>query len=202
MEHFLLSAGYGALVLLAFVEACCIPIPSEITFGYAGVLVAEHHLELGLVIVLGTLAELAGSYVAYTIGRQGGRPLVERAGRFALVTAKDLDRAERWLSGRGEFAVALGRALPVVRAFVSLVAGIARMPRLRFLVFSLIGTLVYVTVLTVIGDAVGKTWHRVAHGFSLAGYVVVALVVVAIAVYVRHRLREVRRERLAEAKGA
>lgn len=197
MEHFLLSAGYAGLIVLAFVEACCIPIPSEITFGYAGVLVSEHHLELGLVIVIGTLAELAGSFVAYTVGRRGGRPLVQRVGRFALITSSDLDRAERWLSGRGEVAVAIGRAMPVLRAFVSIVAGIAQMPRLRFLVFSLIGTLVYVTALTAIGDAVGSAWHRVAHGFSLAGYVIIAVVVVAIAVFVRHRVRELRRERAA-----
>ena len=195
MEHLLSSAGYVGLIVLAFVEACCIPIPSEITFGYAGVLASEHRLDLALVIVVGSLAELAGSYVSYSVGRKGGRPLVQRWGKYVLITSSDLDRAERWFDGRGEFALALGRALPVLRAFVSVVAGIAEMARLRFLLFSLIGTLVYVSALSSIGYVVGSGWHRVAHGFSLAGYLVVIAVVVVIALFVRHRLGEVRKDR-------
>ena len=86
MESFLIHAGYGALILFAFLEACCIPMSSEVTFGFAGVLADQGHLNLALVIVLGTLAELAGSYRAYTVGRVAERPVVERLGRYLLIT--------------------------------------------------------------------------------------------------------------------
>lgn len=190
-----MSAGYGALILLAFAEACCVPIPSEVTFGFAGFLAYQGRLNLALVIVLGTLAELAGSYVGYLIGRRGGRPLVERLGRYVLLTNADLDRAERWFSGRGEFAIAVGRALPLLRSFTSIVAGIAEMPLLRFGVFSLLGTLAYVATISSVGYGLGSAWHQVAHDFSLAGIVVAVVVVATVGFFLAHRLSEVRKER-------
>jgi membrane protein DedA with SNARE-associated domain len=194
MESFLVHAGYGALILFAFLEACCVPIPSEITFGFAGVLAAEGHLSLALVIILGSLAELAGSYVSYGVGRVAERPVVERFGRYLLITKSDIDRAERFLAGRGGWAIALARMLPVVRAFASLVAGFTQVPALRFGVLSLIGTVIYATAVASIGYGVGSAWHRVAHDLALAGYVVVAVAVVAIAAFVIYRVRELRRE--------
>ena len=101
MESFLTSAGYAALILLCFLEAACIPISSEITFGFAGVLAYQGHLNLALVIIIGSLAELAGSYASYAVGRVGGKPLVHKLGRYVLVTESDVSRAERFLEGRG-----------------------------------------------------------------------------------------------------
>jgi membrane protein DedA with SNARE-associated domain len=200
VQHLLTESGYAALVLFAFAEACCVPIPSEVTFGFAGVLAASGRLNLAIVLLVGVAAELAGSSTAYAIGRVGGRPLVDRLGRYVLLTTRDLDRAERWLSGRGEFAVAVGRALPVIRAFTSIVAGTADMSTARFEVFNFIGTLVYTGSFAAVGFGVGYEWKRVAHDFSIVGYVLVALVVVAVAAFVVLRLRELRRERrLAEA---
>jgi membrane protein DedA with SNARE-associated domain len=202
VEHILVDHGYLALVLLGFIEACCVPIPSEVTFGYAGVLAASGKLNLLAVIFLGAAAEIVGSLVAYSVGRFGGRPLVERVGRYVLITPRDLDRAERWFSGRGEFAVLLGRAMPVIRAFVSLAAGIADMPPAKFLVFGGLGTLAYAAALASIGDAVGTAWHRWAHGFSVAGYVLAALVVIGVVAFVAHRLSELRRGRSEAATSA
>jgi membrane protein DedA with SNARE-associated domain len=194
MESFLVHAGYAALILFGFLEACCIPISSEITFGFAGVLAYQGHLSLALVIILGTLAELAGSYVSYAVGRVAERPLVERLGRKVLITKADLDRAERFLAGRGAWAIPVARMLPLVRSFASVVAGFAGVPALRFGVLSLIGTAIYATAVASIGYGVGSAWHSVAHDLSLAGYVIFALVVMAIVVFVLYRLREVRRE--------
>jgi membrane protein DedA with SNARE-associated domain len=202
MESFLTSAGYGALILFGFLEACCVPISSEITFGFAGVLAYQGHLSLILVIVIGTLAELAGSCVSFAVGRWGGRPLVERVGRYVLVTRTDVDRAERFLAGRGAWAVPVGRMLPVVRAFVSIVAGLIEMPAVRFGVLSLIGTVIYASALSAIGYAVGSAWHSVAHDVSIAGYVIVVLVVAAIVGFVAYRLRAVRREGAAAVTAA
>jgi membrane protein DedA with SNARE-associated domain len=197
MESFLTHAGYAALIVFGFVEACCIPISSEITFGFAGVLAFQGHLNLVLVIVIGSLAELAGSYVSYSVGRVGGRPLVERLGKFALITRKDIDRAERFLGGRGRWTVVVGRMLPVIRAFISIVAGLVEVPAGQFGLLSLLGTVIYATVLSVIGYEVGSAWHSISHDISIGGYVIVVLVVVAIVGFVIYRLREVRREAAA-----
>jgi membrane protein DedA with SNARE-associated domain len=201
MDSFLTHAGYAAVILFGFLEACCIPIPSEITFGFAGVLAFEGHLNLALVIILGTIAEVAGSYVSYGVGRVAERPLIERLGRYLLITNADIDRAERFLTGRGVWAIPVGRMAPFVRSFTSVVAGLTGVRAFRFGVLSLIGTAIYATVIASIGYAVGSAWHSVAHGLSLAGYAMAVVAVVAIAGFIIVRLRQQRREaRVAEAR--
>ena len=199
MESFLSQYGYAAIFLFAFLEACCVPIPSEVTFGFAGVLAGQGHLNIVAVIVVGTLAELAGSLVSYSVGRIGGRPFVRRTGRYLLITHADIDRAERFFTGRGVWAVPLGRCLPVVRSFVSVVAGFVEVPVALFAFLSLIGTAVWVTVISLVGYGVGNAWNKVNHDISLAGYGIVAIAVVAIAAFVIVRLRELRKEEHAEA---
>jgi len=194
MESFLTSAGYAALILFGFLEAACIPISSEITFGFAGVLAYQGHLNLALVIIIGSLAELAGSYASYAVGRVGGRPLVHKLGRYVLVTESDVSRAERFLEGRGAWAIVVGRMLPFIRAFTSIVAGLVRVPAIRFGVLSLIGTVIYATVLSSLGYALGSTWNKVSHGLTVVGYVLFAIVVIAIVGFVAYRLRQFRRE--------
>jgi membrane protein DedA with SNARE-associated domain len=194
MEHLLIHAGYGALALFGFLEACCVPIPSELTFLFGGVLAFQGHLNVVLVIVIGSLAELCGSFVSYGVGRLGGRRVVERVGKYLLITKSDVDRAERFFTGRGEYAVAIGRALPVVRAFTPLVAGFVEVTPLRFGILSLIGTTVYATALTLIGYAVGSTWIHVEHIVAVGSYVIVAVIVLAFAAFIVYRLRELRHE--------
>ncbi len=197
MESFLTHAGYAALIVFGFLEACCIPISSEITFGFAGVLAYQGHLNLALVIIIGSLAELAGSYASYGVGRIGGRPVVERIGKYALITNKDIDRAERIFAGRGSWTVAVGRMLPVIRAFTSIVAGLVEVPALQFGLLSLVGTVLYVVAFSLIGYELGGAWHSISHAVSIGGYVIVALVVLAIAGLIAYRLREVRKESAA-----
>ena len=194
MESFLSQYGLAAVFLFGFLEACCVPIPSEITFGFAGVLAGEGHLNIVAVIIVGTVAELIGSFVSYTVGRVGERPLVSRFGRYLLITERDIDRAERFFAGRGAWAVPVGRALPVVRTFISIVAGFIKMPALLFGVLSLIGTAVWVTAISLLGYALSSTWQSIAHGIALAGYVIAAVAVIAIVALILYRLREVRRE--------
>ena len=95
MQGFLIHAGYPAIIVLAFLEACCIPISSEVIFGFAGVLAYQGHLNLVLIIVIGTLAEMAGSFVSYTVGRVAERPVIERAGRFLLITRSDISSSSQ-----------------------------------------------------------------------------------------------------------
>ena len=137
------------------------------------------------------------------MGRRGGKPLVRKWGRYVLVTQGDVDRAERFLAGRGAWAIPVGRMLPFIRAFTSIVAGLVRIPAGRFGVLSLIGTVIYATVLSSLGYALGSEWTKVSHGLSIVGYALFAIVVIAVVGFVVYRLRQFRREaRLhAEAPG-
>src|SRR6201996_8154424 len=185
MQSFLVSHAIYAIVLFGVLEAMCIPISSELTFLLGGAIASggipgtNQHPSLLLVIVLGTLAELVGSYISYYVGRVGGKPLVRRWGRYVLVTEADVARAERFLVGRGVWALPVARMLPFVRAFASIVAGLVDIPPVRFGVLSLIGTLVYVVTLSSIGYSLGGEWSKINHGLSGATYILVAVVAVA-----------------------
>jgi membrane protein DedA with SNARE-associated domain len=205
MTSFLISHAIFAVVLFGVLEACCVPISSELTFLLGGAVASgaipgtSQHPSLALVIILGTLAELVGSYVSYFVGRVGGRPLVRRWGRYVLVTEADVARAERFLVGRGVWALPVARMLPFVRAFASIVAGFVDIPPVRFGVLSLIGTLVYVVTLSSIGYSLGGEWSKINHSLSLVTYILVAVVVVAVIAFVVYRLREFRKETAAAA---
>ena len=206
MQSFLVSHAIYAIIVFGVLEAMCIPISSELTFLLGGAIASggvagtQQHPSLALVIILGTLAELAGSFISYYVGRVGGKPLVHRWGRYILVTEADVARAERFLVGRGVWALPVARMLPFVRAFASIVAGFVEIPPVRFGVLSAIGTLVYVVVLSSIGYSLGGEWSKINHSLSLATYVLVAVVVVAVAGFVIYRLREFRREGAAAAR--
>jgi membrane protein DedA with SNARE-associated domain len=208
MQSFLVSHAIYAIVLFGVLEAMCIPISSELTFllggaiASGGVAATHQHPSLALVIILGTLAELVGSYISYGVGRAGGRPLVRRWGKYVLVTEADVSRAERFLVGRGVWAVPVARMIPFVRAFASLVAGLVDVPPVRFGVLSAVGTVIYVVVLSSIGYSLGSEWSKINHGLTVVSYVLVALVVVAIIAVVLYRLREFRREAAAQAERA
>jgi membrane protein DedA with SNARE-associated domain len=200
MQSFLVSHAIYAIIIFGVLEAMCIPISSELTFLLGGAVASggipgtNQHPSLVLVIVVGTLAEMVGSYVSYYVGRVGGKPLVRRWGRYVLVTEGDVARAERFLVGRGAWALPVARMLPFVRAFASIVAGLVDIPPVRFGVLSLIGTLVYVVALSSIGYSLGSEWSKFNHSFSVVSYIVVAVVVVAVIGLAIYRLREFRRE--------
>jgi membrane protein DedA with SNARE-associated domain len=194
VESLLTHHGYLAICLLALLESCVPFVPSEITFGFAGVLAHEGHFTLAGVILLGTLFELIGSCFSYGLGRLGGRPVVEKLGRKILITPKDLDRAEAFLDGRGELAVVVGRALPFLRYFVSVVAGIAEMKVVRFVICSLVGTAIYAAALASLGYGLASQWQKIEHDFSLAGYALAVVVIAVIVAGVVHRLRSLREQ--------
>jgi len=200
MEHFLETWGYLAVFILSFVSSMGLPVGAEVAIIYGGVLASgqivnePHPLNLFAVIAVATLAEVLGSLVGYLIGYFGGRPLVDRVGKYVLLTHKDLDRAEAWFARRGEPVVLFGRFIPLLRSFVSLAAGLAEMARAKFLLFTVIGCAVWCTVLTSVGYGLGSSYHRVLKAFSYAGYVAAVLVVIAVIVLLWHRIRVVREE--------
>jgi membrane protein DedA with SNARE-associated domain len=196
MENFLTtvmtSHGYLALIIFAFIEACCIPISSEITFAFAGVIASTHPNKFSVlaVIIIGTLAEMGGSLTSYAIGRRSGRHFLERYGKWVLVSHADLDRAERFFAGRGAWAVAVARVLPLVRCFASFGAGVVEIPLLPFAFFSLIGTTVWATALTLLGYNLGSTVDKFFKTFSVAGII---LLVVLLGGLILHRLYAMRK---------
>jgi membrane protein DedA with SNARE-associated domain len=139
--------------------------------------------------VAGIIGSVCGSLLAYAVGRTGGRALVDRYGKYVLLSHSDLDKAEAWFSRRGELMVLYGRVLPFIRTFISLPAGMARMNVAKFTALTAIGVSIWVTLLTVIGYALGGSWNKMIKAFGIAGYIVAAAVVVLIVVFLVRRYR-------------
>ena len=186
---FVTSWGYAAIFLLSVLQSCCVPTSSELTLGFAGVLAAEGKLNLPGAIAAGVAGEVVGAYIAWIIGRTGGRAVVDRYGRYILLSHRDLDRAEAWYERHSRWGVFGSRLLPVIRNFVALPAGVAEVPLVRFGVLTAAGSLVWDTAMALIGYEVGGRWKSVMHGFSDAGYLLAALVVLALVVFLVHRYR-------------
>jgi membrane protein DedA with SNARE-associated domain len=198
VQQFIGSYGYLAVFILMLAESACIPVPSELTMPFAGALsagaVAGAHLNLVLAIAAGVAGNLAGSYVAWGVGAYGGRAAWRRWGRYILLRDDDIDKAERWFNRHGTKAVFFGRLLPVVRTFISLPAGLARMPALKFGSYTVLGCIPWTAALAWAGYLVGNNWGGIAnalHGPSYAlGALLVLLVIVGIVMLVRRRRRE------------
>ncbi len=198
MQSFVQHYGYFALIVLSIVESACFPIPSEVTFGFAGALctaaVTGHaQFNFWTVIIIGTLGSLVGSQIAYEVGRTAGRTIVDRWGKWILLSHKDLDASERWFQKYGAWSVLIGRVLPVIRSVISVPAGIAEMKRGRFAVLTLIGSFVWVTLLVSLGDAAGSNWRRVAKDVHYAQTPTIIVIVLFILAGLALRIRSVRR---------
>ncbi len=188
-------------------ESACVPIPSEATMLFAGFAVsapvsstAHHHLTLLGIVAAGVLGNLVGSWIAYGVGRAGRLELIERHGRWLHIKPAQIERADRWFARYGAPAIFFSRMLPIIRTFISLPAGVAKMPFARFTLLTLAGCVPWVLGLALAGEAVGSNWKDVRKGFEYVDYAVVALVVVG-AVYWVARLRRRRRELAADATG-
>lgn len=223
MEHFItdnvLHYGYLAVFVLMVLESACIPVPSEVTMLFGGALANATflaslgrdggHLNFVLVALVGTFGNLVGSWIAWAVGYRGGRPLIERWGRYVFLRKHELDRAEAWFERHGQLAVLVSRLLPVVRTFISLPAGIAEMPFLRFSLYTFVGCLPWTFALTAVGYALGSQWGVVERYLRPVSYAVAALVVIAAAWWLGKRWLEQRRvsvpgrhERTARSTGA
>ena len=186
---FVTTAGYGAVFILCVLQSCCIPTSSEITLGFAGALAAQGKLSLPGVILVGVLGEVVGAYIAWAIGRYAGRAVVDRAGRYILLSHRDLDKAEAWYDRHERFGVFGSRLIPVIRNFVALPAGIAEVPLVRFGVLTAAGSLLWDGAWAGMGYGVGSRWHSIASGFSDIGYVLGVIAVAVIVFGLIHRYR-------------
>lgn len=184
---------YVGIALLMAAESACIPLPSEITLPFAGYLVSTGILTLWLVALAGALGCVVGSWLAYALGAWGGRPLVERYGKYLLVSRHDLDLADRWFQRHGDITIFVGRLLPVVRTFIAFPAGVARMPLWRFTVYTFIGSLIWCWGLAWIGLKLGQHWDTLGVYFHRFDALIVAIVLLGAILYVWRHLRHVAR---------
>jgi membrane protein DedA with SNARE-associated domain len=199
VRDFVRDGGLPAIFATMALSSACIPIPSEVVMLFAGFAVADpgssathHHLTMLGVILAGLLGTLVGSWVAYAVGRGGRLELFERHGERIHMGPAQIERADRWFARYGPPSVLFGRMIPLVRAFVSLPAGIAKMPLGRFTLYTTIGSIPWVIALAYAGHALGGEWTTLRKGFEYFDYAVVALVVLGV-VYVRARRRSARR---------
>ena len=152
--------GYSGIVLLMAIESACIPLPSEIIMPFSGYLVSTGQMNLWLVGLAGAVGCVLGSLVAYWVGSNGGRPLIEKYGRYVLVSRHDLDLADRWFANYGEIIVFVSRLLPAIRTFIAFPAGVARMDLKRFIIYTFAGSLPWCLGLAYIGQKLGEKWNQ------------------------------------------
>ena len=154
------TLGYSGIVLLMAIESACIPLPSEIIMPFSGYLVSTGEMNLWVVAFAGAVGCVLGSLVAYWVGMKGGRPLIEKYGRYVLVSRHDLDLADRWFEKRGEIIVFVSRMLPAIRTFIAFPAGVARMNLKRFVIYTFAGSFPWCLGLAYVGQKLGEKWNK------------------------------------------
>lgn len=177
--------GVLAVFLLMTLESACIPVPSEVIQLFAGYLVSQGRMGLVAAILAGTFGNVVGSWIAWGVGATGGREFIERYGKYVHVTPKRMELADRWFERYGNKVVFWSRMLPIVRTFISLPAGVARMPFWRFTLYTFLGALPWVTGLTLLGVKVGENWQTWEGRLKYFDYVVAAALVAGVVLLVR-----------------
>ena len=191
------TLGYGGVVLLMAIESACIPLPSEIIMPFSGYLVSRGEMNLWLVGVAGAVGCVIGSMVAYWVGMYGGRPLIEKYGRYILISHHDLDLADRWFAKYGEIIVFVSRLLPAIRTFIAFPAGVARMNIPRFIIYTFAGSLPWCIGLAYVGQKLGEHWDkdpRLKTLFHRFDFVIGIVIVLAAAWWIRRHLKHSKSE--------
>ena len=182
------ALGLPGIFVLMVAESACIPIPSETTFLFAGFNVSRGEYSTFAVVATGTFANLVGSWIAYAVGYYGRVDLLEKHGKKLHITPKHLQWADRWFERYGDATVFFTRMLPIIRTFISLTAGVARMPFWRFTILTTLGCVPWILMLTLIGKGVGSRWEDWRDSLHYVDYAVAALIVLAL-LYVMLRRR-------------
>ena len=191
------AVGYLGVMLAMTIESAMIPLPSELILPYAGFLVSDpSKLEpitgqawaFWIVVILATLGNTIGSLIAYAIGAWGGRPLLERYGRYVLIRPHDIELADKFFLRWGPATVFIGRLLPIVRTFISFPAGVARMPLVPFIVFSTAGAFLWSILLVFVGEKLGDNWTQIRHALQPLDTLILVAVVGAAVLFVWWRL--------------
>jgi membrane protein DedA with SNARE-associated domain len=180
--------GYMGVFFAMALESACIPIPSEVIMPFSGFVVSEGRLTLWGITIAGALGNLFGSVVAYYVGSKGGRPFLERYGKYILITRRKLDLADRWFNRHGDRAVLISRVLPGIRTYISLPAGIAQMRFKHFVLYTFAGSLPWCFVLGYWGVILGPHWDSLKGYFHILDVLVIAGIILG-AGYLIHEYR-------------
>ena len=201
------TLGYSGIVLLMAIESACIPLPSEIIMPFSGYLVYTGRFNLWAVGVAGAFGCVVGSLVAYWVGARGGRPMIEKYGRYVLISRHDLDLADRWFSRYGEVIVFASRLLPVIRTFIAFPAGVSRMNLKRFVIYTFLGSLPWCLALAYVGQLLGEEWDKNDtlktwfHRFDFViGIIIVAAAVWWVWRHIKHSRSESEPDKASESK--
>lgn len=188
----ILAMGYPGIALLMAIESACIPIPSEIIMPFAGYLVQQGHFTLFGAATAGAIGCNLGSIIGYELGKRGGRPIVERWGKYLLIDAHDIDKADRFFDRFGAWAVLIGRLLPVIRTFIAFPAGVARMRQIPFHAMTFIGSWPWCYGLAWVGMKLGEQWDsdpRVKAAFHNLDILIVGVGLLVVGWFVIHKWR-------------
>jgi membrane protein DedA with SNARE-associated domain len=184
---------WPGVILLMAIESACIPLPSEIIMPLAGwFLIKNQGLPWSFNLVYGVLGAVGcviGSIAAYAVGAWGGRPFLDRFGKYILITNHDLDTAERWFKKNGDWAIFVTRLLPVVRTFISLPVGIARAPIVKFVVYTFLGSFIWCTALSFGGYLLGENWEKLRAGMRPFDPYIIGIIILLIAYYIYRHIR-------------
>ena len=183
------ALGYGGIILLMAIQSANIPIPSEVIMPFAGYLVYQGSMNLWVVTLSGAFGTLLGSVFSYWLGMAGGRPLVEKYGKYLLISHHDLDIADRWFEKYGEWTVFIGRFLPIIRTFISFPAGIARMNFTKFIIYSFLGSIPWTLALAFFGEKLGQNWTNLRVYFHQFDYLILALIIIGIIWWIWRHIR-------------
>ncbi|MFZ5844932.1 MAG: DedA family protein [Patescibacteria group bacterium] len=192
--QFISTLGYFGIFLLMTLESALIPIPSEVTMPFSGSLVATGQLNLWLVVMTGTIGNLAGSLLAYWLGWWGQEAVVRRVivkyGKYLLIAEHEYDQAERWFRSHGELIVFTSRVLPIIRTFISLPAGVAKMHSGRFVVYTTVGSFIWAYILTKIGVVLGNNWKSLEVYFRKFDVAIATVLILGFLWYIRRKLKQ------------
>lgn len=190
--HMISNMGYFGVFLAMAIESACIPLPSEIILPFTGYMVYLGHFQLWPATIAATLGNLFGGLLAYYVGVWGGRPFVKRYGHYFFIKERELAWTDRLFNRHGELTVLVGRILPVVRTFISLPAGIARMNPVKMAVYTVIGALPWCMFLIIVGEKLGENWDTLKPLFHRLDLVVGFLIMVGLGYWFIHRRRNKR----------
>lgn len=199
------ALGYAGVVLLMAIESACIPLPSEIIMPFSGYLVYTGRFNLWAVGVAGAVGCVIGSLLAYWVGMRGGRPLIEKYGRYIFISHHDLDIADRWFARYGEIIVFASRLLPVIRTFIAFPAGVARMNLPRFVAYTFLGSLPWCIGLAYVGQKLGEQWDKnetLKTWFHRFDFVIGIIGVLFVVWWIWRHVKNARRHEAAEAQVA
>ena len=184
------SLGYGGIILTMAIESACMPLPSEIIMPFSGYLVTTGRFSLFWTGVAGAVGCVIGSVLAYWVGIWGGRPFLEKYGKFILIAGKDLETADRFFKKYGDLSIFISRLLPVIRTFISLPAGIAKMNFTKFVIYTFVGSFFWCLGLAYVGKVMGANWELIKNYVRGADIFIVVLIVAGIIYFVyRHTRR-------------